>query len=117
MVQCNNADENEVKQYIHNTYNKFHSIDILINNAAIFQFGAIEDITDEQWTNVLNINIKGYAYHAKYCVPYMKAQHSGSIIHMCSISSILSQPKFIPYNTTKAAVLQMSKNLAHDLGK
>jgi NAD(P)-dependent dehydrogenase (short-subunit alcohol dehydrogenase family) len=53
---------------------------------------------------------------AKAVVPIMKNQRSGSIIQMGSISSWIAQPDFVPYNTTKGAVLQMTRNLALDLG-
>lgn len=54
---------------------------------------------------------------AKAVVPLMKKQQSGSIIQMASISSWIAQPEFVPYSTTKGAVLQMTRNLAHDLGR
>ena len=53
---------------------------------------------------------------AKAVVPILKKQRSGSIIQMASISSWIAQPNFVPYSTTKGAVLQMTRNLALDLG-
>lgn len=53
---------------------------------------------------------------AKAVVPYLKKQRSGSIIQMASMSSWIAQPHFVPYSTTKGAVLQMTRNLALDLG-
>ena len=53
---------------------------------------------------------------AKAVVPLMKQQRSGSIIQMASISSWIGQADFVPYSTTKGAVLQMTRNLALDLG-
>jgi len=64
----------------------------------------------------LNVNVRGYALMAKAVVPLMKKQRSGSIIQMASISSWIAQPEFVPYNTSKGAVLQMTRNLALDLG-
>jgi NAD(P)-dependent dehydrogenase (short-subunit alcohol dehydrogenase family) len=53
---------------------------------------------------------------AKAVVPFLKKQRSGSIIQMASINSWVAQPEFVPYGTTKGAVLQMTRNLALDLG-
>lgn len=53
---------------------------------------------------------------AKAIVPLMKKQRSGSIIQMASISSWVAQSEFVPYSTTKGAILQMTRNLALDLG-
>jgi NAD(P)-dependent dehydrogenase (short-subunit alcohol dehydrogenase family) len=53
---------------------------------------------------------------AKAVVPLLKKQRSGSIIQMASISGWMAQPEFVPYSTTKGAILQMTRNLALDLG-
>ena len=60
--------------------------------------------------------MRGYALMAKAVVPFLKKQQSGSIIQMASISSWIAQPEFVPYSTTKGAILQMTRNLALDLG-
>lgn len=85
-------------------------------SAAIFTFGAVEDVSAEQWSKILDVNVRGYALMAKAVVPLMKRQRSGSIIQIASISSFVAQPEFVPYSTTKGAVLQMTRNLALDLG-
>ncbi len=64
----------------------------------------------------MNVNVRGYALMAKAVVPILKKQRSGSIIQLASISSWVAQPDFVPYSTTKGAVLQMTRNLALDLG-
>ena len=62
------------------------------------------------------MNVRGYALMAKHVVPYMKQQRSGSIVQFASISAMIAQPGFVPYSTSKGAVLQMTRNLALDLG-
>ena len=85
-------------------------------SAAIFTLGPVEEASAEAWSRILNVNVRGYALMAKAIVPIMKKQRSGSIIQMASISSWIAQPEFVPYSTTKGAVLQMTRNLALDLG-
>jgi NAD(P)-dependent dehydrogenase (short-subunit alcohol dehydrogenase family) len=88
----------------------------LFFSAAIFIFGAVENATAESWSKIMNVNVRGYALMAKAVVPYMKKQRSGSIIQMSSMSGCIAQPEFVPYSTSKAACLQMTRNLALDLG-
>jgi NAD(P)-dependent dehydrogenase (short-subunit alcohol dehydrogenase family) len=83
----------------------------------MFTLGAVENVSTESWSQMLkNVNVRGYALMVKAVVPLMKKQRSGSIIQMRSINSCIAQPEFVPYSTTKGAVLQMTRNLALDLG-
>ena len=70
----------------------------------------------EAWSQILNVNVRGYALMAKAVVPLLKKQRSGSIIQIASVNSLVGQPEFVPYSTTKGAILQMTRNLALDLG-
>lgn len=78
--------------------------------------GLVEDVSAEAWSRAFDVNVRGYALMAKHIVPHMKQQRSGSIIQFGSISGVIAQPGFVPYNTTKGAVIQMTRNLALDLG-
>lgn len=53
----------------------------------------------------LGVNVKGYAYGMKHSIPVMAATGGGSIVNLASISSWVAQPAFVPYNTTKGAIL------------
>ena len=70
----------------------------------------------EAWSQMLNVNVRGYALMAKAVVPLLKKQRSGSIIQMAAAASCIALPEFAAYSTTKGAVLQMTWNLALDLG-
>ncbi|UJR23855.1 hypothetical protein I4U23_026830 [Adineta vaga] len=115
-VELDVTKEEDIQKVVKNVVEKWKTIDVLINNAALFTFGAVEDVTADAWTQILNVNVRGYALMAKAVVPFMKQQRSGSIIQMASISSWVAQPDFVPYSTTKGAILQMTRNLALDLG-
>jgi NAD(P)-dependent dehydrogenase (short-subunit alcohol dehydrogenase family) len=64
----------------------------------------------------MNVNIRGYALMAKYIVPILKKQNSGSIINISSCAGLVAHSNFLPYSTTKGAIIQMTRNLALDLG-
>ena len=76
----------------------------------------MENASADDWSRIFDVNVRGYALMVKHIVPLMKKQRSGAIIQMASISSWIAQPEFVPYSTTKGAVLQMTRNLALDLG-
>ncbi len=89
---------------------------LLIFSAASFILGLVEDLSAEDWDESLNVNVRGYALMVKHVVPYLKKQRSGSIIQFGSISGNIAQGGFVPYSTGKGAVIQMTRNLALDLG-
>ncbi len=91
-------------------------IDGLVNNAAQFVFGTIEEVSREDWARVFNINVMGYAFCIKAAVAHMK-QHGGSIVNMSSISGHIAQAGFTPYSTSKGAIEQLSKCIGLDYGQ
>ena len=78
----------------------FGTIDILVNNAAAFVFGRVEDVTASDWAKVLNTNVIGYANCIREVLPAMRQAGKGSIVNVASVSSFIAQPAFIPYNVS-----------------
>lgn len=110
------SKEAEVQSLVKVVVDKWGGVDVLVNNAAVFVFGTIEEVSSDDWDRALGVNVKGYAFMAKHVMPLMKAKRSGSIINVGSISSFIAQPAFVPYNTTKGAILQLTRCLALDCG-
>jgi NAD(P)-dependent dehydrogenase (short-subunit alcohol dehydrogenase family) len=115
-IELDVVEEKSIESVVKAVVDKWNTVDILVNNAAIFTLCKVEDASAEAWTNILNVNVRGCALMAKAVVPFLKKQRSGSIIQMASMSGWIAQPNFVPYSTTKGAVLQMTRNLALDLG-
>lgn len=111
------SKESEVEVTMNQAISSFGEIDILVNDAAQFVFGKIEDITDDDWDRVFGTNVKGPAYTVKHVLPSMKETGAGSIVNIASISSFIAQSEFVPYNTSKGALLQLTRCLALDLAK
>ena len=63
----------------------------------------------------MSVNVKGPAFCVKAVIPAMKQEGSGAIVNIGSISSIIAQPDYVPYNTSKSAVLNFTRCLAMDL--
>lgn len=92
----------------------FGRIDILVNNAATFVLKGF-DATLVEWQRSIGVNIIGTSLVTKYASEKMKASGSGAIVNLASISSFIAQPNFFVYSATKAAILQLTRNMAMDL--
>ena len=88
---------------------------VLVNNAAAFVFGRIEETSAEDWARVLGVNVLGHAHTVRAVLPHMRASGGGAIVNVASISGFIAQPGFVPYNTSKGAVMQLTRCLAMDL--
>ena len=115
--ETDTSNEDSVQSMIEATVSEFGGIDIVVNNAAAFVFGAIEDTGPEEWAKVLNVNVLGYANTIKSALPFLKKSNKAAIVNVASVSSFIAQPEFLPYNTSKGAVSQMTRCLAMDLAK
>jgi len=107
------SKENDAKQIAEQTKSAFGKIDVLVNNAAVFIFRGL-DATVEEWQRSLSINILGTALCSKYAVEEMKKQGKGAIVNLGSISAFTAQPEYTAYSATKAAIVQMTRNMALD---
>ena len=70
--ETDTSKEDSVQSMIESTVSEFGGIDIVINNAAAFVFGSIEDTGPEEWTKVLSVNVQGYANTIKSALPFLK---------------------------------------------
>ena len=111
------SKETQVEKLMKQAIMVFGKIDILVNDAAQFVFGKIENVTDDDWDRVFGTNVRGAAYTVKHALPNMKNMGGGVIVNVASISSFVAQSEFVPYNTSKGALLQLTRCLALDLAK
>lgn len=110
------ADEAAVENMAVAAEAAFGPVHILINNAAAFVYGAIEKATKAEWEKVLAVNVVGPALCVKALLPSLRRARNGSIVNIASVSAFIAQPRFVPYNTSKGAVLNFTRCLAFDLG-
>jgi len=94
---------------------KFGRIDVLVNNAGIGYFGAIEESEDEEIRRMFEINFFGLANMTKAVLPLMRAQRSGHIINIASIAGLVGYPAVGYYNATKFAVDGFSESLSKEV--
>ena len=113
-VETDIANEDQCRNVCDEAVRAFGRLDILVNNAAVFVLKGLEATTDD-WQRSLSVNLVGTALMSRFASEHMKQSGGGAIVNLGSISSLVAQPSFITYSTTKAAILQMTRNMALDL--
>lgn len=111
----NLLDYNEIEKVINKIIDKYKHIDILINNAGISANKKIEDTTSEDFSKIIDLNVKAIFNVSKAVIPYMKKNNGGVILNTSSMVSIYGQPSGIGYPTSKFAVNGLTKSLAREL--
>lgn len=106
----------EVTKLINFCVEKYHKIDILINNAGISQTKLFTDISDLEWNHMLQTNLTSAFYTIKDCLPCMIHNKSGCIINISSIWGLVGASCEVHYSVSKAGLDAMTKSLAKELG-
>ncbi len=105
----------QIKEAIKATMEKFGRIDVLVNNAGIGYFGAIEESEDAAVRNMFEINVFGLAKMIQQVLPVMRSQKSGHIVNIASIGGLVGFPGVGFYNATKFAVDGLSESLSKEV--
>ena len=113
--ETDTSNSDSVRSMIACAVKHFGTVDILVNNAATFVFGKVEDVTDADWARVFGVNVIGYANTVREVLPTFRKAGGGAVVNIASVSSFIAQPEFIPYNASKGAVAQLTRCLAMDL--
>lgn len=113
--QCNVADYDACEAFIKEVIDQFGRIDILVNNAGITKDGLIMRMSEEDFTNVVDVNLKGTFHCIKFASRQMMKQRSGRIINMSSVVGISGNAGQINYAASKAGVIGMTKSAAKEL--
>ena len=116
-IKCDVRIKEDIKNALAKVHEVEKRIDMLFANAGIHLFATMEETSDEEFENLLAINIRGTFYTVKYVLPYMKAQGKGSILLMGSDQSTVGKASSSVYGMTKGAIVQLTKSTAIDYAK
>jgi NAD(P)-dependent dehydrogenase (short-subunit alcohol dehydrogenase family) len=105
----------QVKKVVDFTIEQYGRIDILINVAGIVGQGLVEDITEEEWDKMFDVNCKGTFLFTKYVVPQMKANKYGKIVNYSSKSGKTGSALMSHYCAAKGAIISFTQALAYEL--
>jgi 3-oxoacyl-[acyl-carrier protein] reductase len=114
-VRANVANMEEVQAMMKESLEQFGSIDILVNNAGITRDNLLMRMKEDEWDDVININLKGVFNATKAVTRQMMKQRSGRIINIASIVGVSGNPGQANYVAAKAGVIGLTKTTAREL--
>lgn len=114
--QCDASDFESTLALIEQVHKEFCHIDILVNNAGIAKDGLIMRMSEEQWDQVINVNLKSAFNSIRACTPIMARQRSGSIINISSVVGVSGNAGQGNYSASKAGLIGLAKSVAKEMG-
>lgn len=114
-VQANVAEKADIERLFAETKRAYGQVDVLVNNAGIYEFAPIEQVTPEHFHKQFDLNVLGLILTTQEALKYFNPA-GGSIVNVSSVVSTLHQPNGAVYSATKAAVDAITGSLAKELG-
>ena len=115
LIELDVTDNFKIPKIIQSIIDKYHKIDVLINNAGIGSLGLFEQHSEDVIRHVFEVNVFGMMNITKAVLPYMRKQNKGIIINISSIRGILGSPLKSIYASSKHAVQGFTESLAMEL--
>lgn len=116
-LQANIADRDQVKHAVAQLRSAFGPVTIVVNNAGITGFVPFEDMTDEVWDKMMEINLKGTFIVTQVCLQDMKDAQWGRIVNISSSSAQTGSALMTHYSASKGGMIALTRSLAVELGK
>lgn len=114
-IQCNVADFKQCGDMIAAIMKKSGRLDILVNNAGITRDGLLMKMSEEDFDQVMDINLKGTFHTIRHASRFMLKQRSGKIVNITSVSGVLGNAGQANYSASKAGVIGLTKSAAREL--
>lgn len=112
LIQGDFSKVDQIEKVVNTCYEYYQSIDILINNAAVYFKTPLLETSEEQWDELFNINLRAPYFCSQVAAQMMKKQNSGKIINIADVAGISPWPDYIPYSATKAGLISITKGMA-----
>jgi NAD(P)-dependent dehydrogenase (short-subunit alcohol dehydrogenase family) len=110
------SKQTDIERVIERTVGAFGGLNVLVNNAGILHPGTVEQITEQQWDETFNTNVRGLWLLSRAVLPHMRKAGGGSIINMASVLGINGARLRSVYAASKGAVILLTKCMAIDHG-
>ena len=114
--RCDLSDVGALEAAMSEVLGRFSTVDVLVNNAGNDSRHSLDEVTEEYWDRSMAVNLRQQFFMAKAVIPAMKRAGRGSIINMSSISWVIPSTDVPVYVTAKAAIVGMTRSLAHQFG-
>ena len=112
----NASDYTLTQELVSEIHKEFGKVDILVNNAGITKDTLLMRMSEEQWDDVINVNLKSTFNFTKAVVPIMARQRQGSIVNISSIVGLNGNPGQANYAASKAGIIGLTKSVAKEMG-
>jgi NAD(P)-dependent dehydrogenase (short-subunit alcohol dehydrogenase family) len=114
-VECDVTDTDSLVEAVE-AADEFGGVDIMVNNAGIFRQKEFVEVTEEEYEQLMDINVKGVFFGAQAAAKKMLDNGGGNIINMSSVAGLIGTATFSVYHTSKGAVRLLTYSLADELG-
>lgn len=116
-VQTDVTQSDQVRAFVDQAVAAYGGIDILFSNVGVVVGNALTDVSEEEWDQVMAVNLKSMFLCCKYAIPHMQQRGRGSIILTSSANGLMAEPCLASYCATKAAIIGLTRSIATDYGK
>jgi NAD(P)-dependent dehydrogenase (short-subunit alcohol dehydrogenase family) len=106
----------EIEHLLDQTVRRFGGLNFLLNNAGVLHIGSAEQITEEQWDDTFNVNVRAVWLLSRAALPHMRKAGGGSIINVASTLGVVGARNRAAYAPSKGAVVLLTKSMAIDHG-
>jgi NAD(P)-dependent dehydrogenase (short-subunit alcohol dehydrogenase family) len=117
VVPADISVRDQVQEMVSGVVREWQVLDVLVNNAGILTEDTVEDLAEEAWSRVFDVNAKGTFLVSQAVIPHMKERRAGRIIHIASIGGKMGAPGQAHYCSSKAAVIELTRVMAMELGE
>ncbi|MFV1966507.1 MAG: SDR family NAD(P)-dependent oxidoreductase, partial [Pirellulaceae bacterium] len=113
-IRCDVCQGDQVRASIEQTVDRFGGLQSVINNAGMVQVKPLDDCSEQEWDDVMGVNVKSMFLASKYAMPHLRRNNRSYIVNVGSISSFVGQARTPAYTTSKHAVLGLTRSVALD---
>jgi NAD(P)-dependent dehydrogenase (short-subunit alcohol dehydrogenase family) len=115
-LEADVSDRSSVEEMVKRVAGEVGGVDILVNNATIYPSRPWTEIREEEWDQVLAVNLKGYFLCARATFPCMKDRGHGRVINVASITFFIGFANLLDYASSKGGVVGFTRTLAREVG-
>jgi NAD(P)-dependent dehydrogenase (short-subunit alcohol dehydrogenase family) len=116
-IRADVSSSSDVRNLVDSTIKKYGKIDVLFNNAGIVVVNSLIETTEQEWDEIIDINLKSVFLCSKYVVPHMIKNGKGVIVNTSSIYGLTGGPYYCAYTASKGGVTTLTKALALELAQ
>jgi len=114
-IKCDVGDPVQIRNAIDATVQKWHKIDVVVNNAAMMTFQPITELPDEDWDKVLSVNLRSVFLFCKYAIPHMPA--GGAIVNVSSVHAHETTKNVVPYASSKGGIEAFTRGFSEEIAE